>query len=543
MRAGDAQGQAAENLDTGYKRGAVMGLTVAEAFILLSFCLMLLFTWWQVEAQERQDALLESFGDLTPEQKQAIISVIDQGSASAMAALAKEGDLARMAREKDLSELIPALVVMPDEQREALAKMIKEGTLDDVITATAGGDPDALAAIARDKDLSTLVSKNDLERITRGLVQLPPEQRQALTDLVESKKVGTLMEAADGMEAQRATDQRLAQATRRLEETAANQKRLIDTLEERLGATIRKAGGEISADGTISLPQSVLFDVNQDRIKDPEFLASFCRPWLATLQESGIDISELKIEGHASSEGPPSYGPEASFVYNLDLSQRRAQNALRVCLDASSKSPSQDWARQHLAAVGYSSTRLVTDTEGNEDRERSRRVMFSVTPDQERLIEEIGRDLAAPPPSATSSETGASRITGVPRIIDGDTLEVAGTRIRLFGIDAPEKSQTCGPEGNPMFACGKIASDWLRDEVGSREVECQPADTDIYGRQVATCFVAKTDIAEKMITSGYAVPFTRYSDRYVEKGRAAEESGAGLWSAGFEPPWEYRARQ
>jgi endonuclease YncB( thermonuclease family)/outer membrane protein OmpA-like peptidoglycan-associated protein len=541
MRAGDAQGQAAENLDTGYKRGAVMGLTVAEAFILLSFCLMLLFTWWQVEAEERQDALLESFGDLTPEQKQAILSVIDHGSAAAMAALAKEGDLARAAREKDLTELIPALALLPEEQRKALADMIKDGTLAEVIEKTGGGDPEALAALARDKELATLVSKNDLERIARGLVQLPPEQRQALTDLVESRKVGTLMEAADGMEAQRSTDQRLAQATRRLEETAANQKRLIDTLEERLGATIREAGGEISADGTISLPQSVLFDVNQDRIKDPEFLASFCRPWLATLQESGIDISELKIEGHASSEGPPSYGPEASFLYNLDLSQRRAQNALRVCLDATSKSASQDWARQHLAAVGYSSTRLVTDTEGNEDRERSRRVMFSVTPDQERLIEEIGRDLNASTTQTLPAETEGSGIIGVPRIIDGDTLEVSGTRIRLFGIDAPEMSQTCGVEDNPMFACGKIASDWLKEEIGSREVECQPSDTDVYGRTVATCFVAGKDIAENMVASGYAAPFVRYTDRYVEMGRAAEQTREGLWAVGFEPPWEFRA--
>lgn len=552
-RTGPSPVQPRTNMDTGYKRGAVMGLTVAEAFILLSFCLLLLFTWWQVEAdrrqeemvkafEERQDALLSHFGELTDAQRQAILAVIDQGSAAAMAALAKDSDLAQMAKEKNLNELIAALAVISEEDREALSRMIRERTLPQVIEATAGGDPAALAAIARDKDLASFVSKNDLERITRGLVQLPPEQRQALADLVESRKIGSLMEAADGFEAQRSTDKRLAQASQKLEETATNQRQLIAALEARLGATIREAGGEIAADGTISLPQSVLFDVNQDRIKDPDFLSAFCRPWLSTLQESGIDISELKIEGHASSEGPLGYGPEASFLHNLDLSQRRAQNALRVCLDAIGDSPHQGWARQHLAAVGYSSTRLVTDAEGNEDRERSRRVMFSVAPNQDRLIEEIGRDLKASASPTQSARQRMSQIVGMARIIDGDTVEIAGVTIRILGIDAPEQSQTCGDEGGSMFQCGKFALTWLDGEIGQREVQCDPVDKDFFGRTLATCYVGGRDVGEMMVTAGFAAPFVRYSDRYVEAGNAAREAGKGFWSVGFETPWEFRSR-
>lgn len=543
MRPGPSSGTAVANLESGYKRGAVMGLTVAEAFILLSFCLLLLFTWWQVEAEERQDALLRSFGNLTASQKQAILAVIDQGSAAAMAALAKEGDLARMLRDEDLNDLIAALVVMAEDDREALSEMIRDETLREVIEATDGGDPAVLAAIARDKEIASLVSKNDLERIARGLVQLPPEQRQTLADLVESRRVGSLMEAADSSEAQRATDTRLAQASRRLEETAASQRHLIETLEARLGATIREAGGEIAADGTISLPQSVLFDVNQDRIRDPDFLTGFCRPWLATLQESGIDISELKIEGHASSEGPPDQGPEAAFLYNLDLSQRRAQNAMRVCLDAVGESPHQDWARQRLAAVGYSSTRLVTDAAGNENRERSRRVMFSVAPNQDRLIEEIRRDLKASESQSLPQDTSAARIVGVARIIDGDSIEIAGTSIRILGIDAPERSQTCGNKDNPMFSCGDFARAWLETTLDSQDVACEPTGTDFFGRTLAVCSLDGADIGEMMIASGYAAPFERYSDMYLETGRLSREAGQGFWSVGFEPPWEYRARQ
>ena len=50
----------------------------------------------------------------------------------------------------------------------------------------------------------------------------------------------------------------------------------------------------------------------------------------------------------------------------------------------------------------------------------------------------------------------AQTITGPARVIDGDTLGVSGQRIRLHGIDAPEKNQTCQIEGTP-WACGIAA--------------------------------------------------------------------------------------
>ncbi len=58
-------------------------------------------------------------------------------------------------------------------------------------------------------------------------------------------------------------------------------------------------------------------------------------------------------------------------------------------------------------------------------------------------------------------------ITGLPRVIDGDTLEVAGRRIRLHGIDAPESRQLCRKDGKP-WQCGKDATSALREFSGSR---------------------------------------------------------------------------
>jgi endonuclease YncB( thermonuclease family) len=53
-------------------------------------------------------------------------------------------------------------------------------------------------------------------------------------------------------------------------------------------------------------------------------------------------------------------------------------------------------------------------------------------------------------------------LAGVPRVIDGDTLVVSGSHIRLHGIDAPESEQTCNL-GTQIYACGALATAALRD--------------------------------------------------------------------------------
>ena len=54
---------------------------------------------------------------------------------------------------------------------------------------------------------------------------------------------------------------------------------------------------------------------------------------------------------------------------------------------------------------------------------------------------------------------GEPGLSGVPRIIDADTLEVAGQKVRLQGIDAPESAQTCRLTGGQLYQCGKQATE------------------------------------------------------------------------------------
>jgi endonuclease YncB( thermonuclease family) len=71
--------------------------------------------------------------------------------------------------------------------------------------------------------------------------------------------------------------------------------------------------------------------------------------------------------------------------------------------------------------------------------------------------------------------------TGPTRVVDGDTIDVAGTRIRLWGIDAPESAQMC-ERGGSDYACGQKASVHLRSVIGGAIVACEPRAKDRYGR-------------------------------------------------------------
>jgi endonuclease YncB( thermonuclease family) len=127
-------------------------------------------------------------------------------------------------------------------------------------------------------------------------------------------------------------------------------------------------------------------------------------------------------------------------------------------------------------------------------------------------------------------------IVGVASVIDGDTIEIHGQRIRLFGIDAPESSQLCvRPAGDP-WRCGQQASLALADRIGRATVSCQPRDIDRYRRIVAVCFKGAEDLNRWMVANGWAVAYRRYSKDYVSDEEAAHKSGANLWSGDFDMP-------
>ena len=141
-----------------------------------------------------------------------------------------------------------------------------------------------------------------------------------------------------------------------------------------------------------------------------------------------------------------------------------------------------------------------------------------------------------------SAPASAEVMTGPVTVSDGDTLSMTGTRIRLFGIDAPENAQTCQRAGE-TWECGKEAAARLASFLDGKEVQCERRDTDGYGRMVAVCRAGGLDLGEVMVGSGLAVALPKFSDAYVETEARARRGKLGLWGSVFETPAAYRAAQ
>lgn len=142
-------------------------------------------------------------------------------------------------------------------------------------------------------------------------------------------------------------------------------------------------------------------------------------------------------------------------------------------------------------------------------------------------------------PTIINSEVGTHTIIGRASVIDGDTIEIHGTRIRLFGIDAPESDQSCTIQRKP-FRCGQQAAFALADKIDNKVVNCRPKDRDRYGRVVAVCLIDGEDINAWMVTNGWAIAYRYYSNDYVRQEEQASKSKIGIWQGEFVPPSDWR---
>lgn len=133
-----------------------------------------------------------------------------------------------------------------------------------------------------------------------------------------------------------------------------------------------------------------------------------------------------------------------------------------------------------------------------------------------------------------------TRLDGPAGVTGGDTLKVAGDRVRLFGVDAPESAQTCTRADGQSWPCGAEATAELRRLVAGGPVSCIIENRDGHGWAVSTCAVGGVDIGAAMVRAGLALAYRHYSTRYVDDEAAARRYRVGLWDGTFMAPWDWR---
>ena len=132
-------------------------------------------------------------------------------------------------------------------------------------------------------------------------------------------------------------------------------------------------------------------------------------------------------------------------------------------------------------------------------------------------------------------------LTGPARVIDGDTLEINHQRIRLWGIDAPERHQTCSSNNNTEYACGLTATAFMQKMVQDVIVICLEKARDRYSRIVAKCSTVDGDLGLRMVANGHTVDYTQYSHgAYKDAEDAARTERLGIWAGTFTRPDQYR---
>lgn len=148
--------------------------------------------------------------------------------------------------------------------------------------------------------------------------------------------------------------------------------------------------------------------------------------------------------------------------------------------------------------------------------------------------------MLAAPVVARAEETERILQGTVVRVSDGDTMDVrigdgSLVRVRLYGVDAPELSQTFGGEARRYAAA----------TVLKRNVQVHQKDIDKYGRLVGQIFVDGRDLGLELLQAGMVWWYRQYCDDplYGQAQDSAQQQRRGLWGApGGDPqaPWEYR---
>ena len=143
-----------------------------------------------------------------------------------------------------------------------------------------------------------------------------------------------------------------------------------------------------------------------------------------------------------------------------------------------------------------------------------------------------------------------NKISGFAKVVDGDTIKINSKKIRLYGIDAPEKKQKCIKTYLTIsfmsftkdYMCGEVSTENLIKKINKQKLNCNILDVDKYKRLIGECFKRNINLNSWMVSNGYAVAYRKYSKKYVSDEINAKNNKLGIWQGKFEMPWDYRRK-
>ena len=137
------------------------------------------------------------------------------------------------------------------------------------------------------------------------------------------------------------------------------------------------------------------------------------------------------------------------------------------------------------------------------------------------------------------SSSPRAGVEGRATAVTGDTLRVGSTTVRLNGIEAPLRDQTCRGVGGEISACGEAARQALARLLRSGRVACDVSAT-TEGYTTGDCHIDDRDVAAELVRGGFVFAATGFFAPYGGLERQARADKAGIWSGEAERPSDYR---
>lgn len=125
----------------------------------------------------------------------------------------------------------------------------------------------------------------------------------------------------------------------------------------------------------------------------------------------------------------------------------------------------------------------------------------------------------SPQPVPAVMTLAPAPLSGAVRVIDGDTFDLGTVRIRLQGVDAPERREACLDAGGRGWACGAWATEQLRAVIGDRALSCRDLGERNRNRIVAACTLAGQDLGALLVEQGIVRACPRYARQHAHSRR------------------------